>query len=484
MPYLNEVVFASSNKSASKRISQQLKSGQLRKIAPRIYTSNLIDAPERIILRNWFKVLSHLFPKAILSHRSAVEAKPVEGHIFLTYTSTRNVLLPGLTVHLLEGPDSAISTNLFFENLYRSSEARMFLENMQPVQGTTKTPKTLKREILEGRLESIIRTRGDQALNTLRDEAKLVAIEADLMKEFDYLNKLISALLSTHPSKILNSDVAKARASGEPFDPERIDLFGSLYDYLSDKELKNHQDLNTSESAYNSFAFFESYFSNFIEGTEFEIEEAKEIIRTETPMPLRDEDSHDILGTYQVVSNRKEMEILPVSAEHLTILLRERHKILLRARTSKNPGQFKDRNNRAGNTEFVDWKLVAGTLKKGYELYSLLRDPFAKACYIMFLVSEVHPFLDGNGRIARVMMNAELSAKGLSKILIPTVYRIDYIGAIKKLTKTGKPETYINMLSRAYEFSANVHGEGLEEVEAYLRNCNAFETDEDYILRF
>jgi len=27
---------------------------------------------------------------------------------------------------------------------------------------------------------------------------------------------------------------------------------------------------------------------------------------------------------------------------------------------------------------------------------------------MMFLVSEVHPFLDGNGRIARVMMNAEL----------------------------------------------------------------------------
>src|SRR6218665_647623 len=147
MPYLNEVVFASSNKSASKKISQQLKAGQLRKIAPRIYTSNTTDPSERIILRNWFKVLSHLFPKAILSHRSAVEGKPVDGHIFLTYTSTRNVLLPGLTVHLLEGPDCAIGTNLFFENLYRSSEARMFLENMQPVQGTTKVPKTLKREI-------------------------------------------------------------------------------------------------------------------------------------------------------------------------------------------------------------------------------------------------------------------------------------------------------------------------------------------------
>ena len=28
--------------------------------------------------------------------------------------------------------------------------------------------------------------------------------------------------------------------------------------------------------------------------------------------------------------------------------------------------------------------------------------------FMMFMISEIHPFLDGNGRLARVMMNAEL----------------------------------------------------------------------------
>ena len=36
-----------------------------------------------------------------------------------------------------------------------------------------------------------------------------------------------------------------------------------------------------------------------------------------------------------------------------------------------------------------------------------LDDPIARAIYMMFLVSEVHPFDDGNGRMARIMMNAE-----------------------------------------------------------------------------
>jgi Fic family protein len=38
----------------------------------------------------------------------------------------------------------------------------------------------------------------------------------------------------------------------------------------------------------------------------------------------------------------------------------------------------------------------------------------------MFLISEVHPFDDGNGRVARAFMNAELVAAGHCRILIPS----------------------------------------------------------------
>lgn len=484
MRNLHEIVFASSDKSVSKKVRQQLKNGQLREIAPRVYTTNLSDDAGKIVLRNWFYILSHLFPDAILSHRSALDGRPINGHIFLSYSSTRNVQLPGLIVHLLKGAGKNIGTTHFFEKLHRSSEPRAFLENMQSTRSTAEFSKKLTVEALEKKLETIIRTRGEKELNKIRDEARYLSDFLNMPKEFERLNNLISALLSTHSSKILNTEVARARALGEPFDPERDALFNILYDYLADKEFKHQTDINIADSNYNNFAFFESYFSNFIEGTEFTINEAKEIIATETPMPARDEDSHDILGTYQVVSNRKEMSITPESADHFLELLRTRHETMLRARTGKRPGQFKDRNNRAGETEFVNWELVTGTLKKGYQWYSLLNDPLAKAAFMMFLVAEVHPFLDGNGRIARVMMNAELTAKRMSKILIPTVYRIDYLDAIRKLTRRRDPETYVRMLNRAYEFSATVHGEDLDAMERYLRSCNAFEQGDEQILRF
>ncbi len=482
-PFLNEVIGGSSNDAESRKISRLVKEGKLKKIAPRVYTSNLSDPPESIVRRNWYIILSILYPESILSHRSALEGMPINNHVFITHKYSKNIELPGLTIHLLNGPGKIYGTTTFYKDLYRSTEARAFLENMQTVQGTTTHPKALRKSHIEERLETIIRTRGEDALNQVRDEAKSIADHLDMEKEFETLSQVISALLSTHTSKILNSAVAKARALGEPFDPDRIDLFQKLYQYLNEHGFENYMDKNGSLKAYQSFAFFEGYFSNFIEGTEFEVAEAKAIVQTETPQPLRDEDSHDILGTYHIVSDRKQMSICPESAEQLLDLLRERHRVLLAARTGKKPGQFKEQNNRAGSTQFVDWKLVAGTLKKGFDFYKFLQDPFAKAAYMMFLVSEVHPFLDGNGRIARVMMNAELSSKNLSKIIIPTVYRVDYLGAIKRLTKKSEPATYVKMLQRAYKFSSSVHGEDLDSMEAYLRKCNAFETEDGFILR-
>ena len=158
--------------------------------------------------------------------------------------------------------------------------------------------------------------------------------------------------------------------------------------------------------------------------------------------------------------------------------------MLLHARKSKNPGEFKNKNNRAGNTEFVDWTLVNGTLKKGFEWYTMLKDSFAKAVYMMFLVSEVHPFLDGNGRVARVMMNAELSSKRLSKIIIPTVYREDYMGALRKLTRQKIADPYIRMLARAYDFSAMLNQSSINKMEQYLIACDAFKEPKEGRLRF
>ena len=86
----------------------------------------------------------------------------------------------------------------------------------------------------------------------------------------------------------------------------------------------------------------------------------------------------------------------------------------------------------------------------------------------MLLIGEVHPFLDGNGRIARIMMNAELVHLCQSKIIIPTVYRDDNLGALRRLTRLQDASAYIRMLQRAHAFSATIQGDDMNKREKLL----------------
>jgi fido (protein-threonine AMPylation protein) len=477
---MNEIIFSSSNNNEAYSLSKLVKSGKIRKIAPRIYTSNLEDKPSEIIRRNILEILGNLYPGAVLSHRSAFEYKPTQSNqIFVTYTYTRKIKLPGVTINFIEGKGPVQGDNKLLGELYVSSKERAFLENLQITKKTGPDSKTLGLPQIEEKLDDILIMKAEEGLNSLRDRARKLAKDLYMQKEFELLNKIIGALFSTKPSGILKSDLALSRAAGQPYDRNRIELFEALFTYLHNKEFKDRPENNLSANSYRNFAFFEAYFSNYIEGTEFEVTEAKRIVDTGIPLAARSGDSHDILGTYQLVSSKSEMKILPSDGKEFLAILQARHKILLSSREEKNPGQFKEKNNRAGNTHFVDYKLVRGTLARGFEYYKVLTDPFARAAYIMFLISEVHPFEDGNGRIARVMMNAELVNRGQCKIIIPTVFRDDYILTLKKITNQKNPVPYFEMLNKAHLFSEKLHYENYDDLNNYLVSSNAFyEPDE------
>jgi Fic family protein len=101
----------------------------------------------------------------------------------------------------------------------------------------------------------------------------------------------------------------------------------------------------------------------------------------------------------------------------------------------------------------------------------------------MFAISEIHPFLDGNGRIARVMMNAELVKENQAKILIPTVYRDDYILALRKLTRQEEPGAFVRMLSRIHEYSTTITGSNMDDMQIILEETNAFREHDDAKLK-
>lgn len=190
------------------------------------------------------------------------------------------------------------------------------------------------------------------------------------------------------------------------------------------------------------------------------------------PLKYREDDSHDILGTYQAILASKENPSLPESADEFVARLQEWNRRVIESRKDERPGEFKTQANRAGNTVFVRPDMVIGTLMKGFEIIMSATTPANRAAIAMFVVAEVHPFNGGNGRTARVAMNHYLTNAGLTRIIIPTVFRDDYISAMKAMTG-GHPTPLGRMLERAARFSRWLDTSSKERCFEMLRASNA-----------
>ncbi len=464
-----------SNKEIANRIARELKKGNIRKIGPRLYTTNLKDSPEYIIKKHLWVIVSEYFPDGLIADRTALENAPAtDGSVFLISQRKRDVLLPGYTLKPRIGSPALPTDYPFIGHLKICSQARAFLENMQASRTRSgKVSRTLSQHEIEEKLERILVGGGEKALSKLRDEAKTLSLTLHLEDEYKNLDKLIGALLGTKEAALL-SEIAISRTKGHPYDPKRIDLFQTLFAALKKLAPQNLLRLNPSEEAKTNLAFFEAYFSNFIEGTEFEITEATDIIFKGRLFPERPEDAHDILGTYQIVSSIEEMSKSYANFDEFISLLMDRHFQVMTSRVDKKPGEFKDRVNRAGSTTFVDPELVMGTLLKGFEMMRSLEVPFQRAVFVMFLIGEVHPFLDGNGRLSRIMMNSELIRANEYPIIIPIIYRNNYLSALKALSHNGICEPLIRTMDFAQRYVASIDWSDFDKATEQLTRTHAF----------
>jgi hypothetical protein len=464
-----------SDTAISREVSRAVKAGRLRKLASRLYTRNLVDPPETIVQRNLWIIVAGYFPGALVADRTALENAPAtDGSICLISRRGNDIRLPGLVLRPRRGTPALSSDRPFIAGLHLCSTARAYLENMRASRARGGLlARTLTRAQIEERLDTLIRRSGEDAAKRLRAEVRKLAPALRMKPEADELDAIIGALLGTRDKK-LKTRAAIARRRGRAYDPDRLALFQKLH-----AALRNHPPVSRlaparGAKATATLAFFEAYFSNFIEGTEFAVEEAADIVFRGAIPNERPQDAHDVLGTWRIVSDTQEMRRTPKDGAALAQMLRARHAAIMGGRPEKRPGEYKATENRAGSIVFVAPDLVAGTLDQGFDLYRSLEAPFERAVFMMFLVAEVHPFADGNGRAARIMMNAELVSGGEERIVIPTVYRANYLSSLKALSQTGRPEPLIRMLDYAQKWTAAIDWRSVEGTRRELEACNAF----------
>ena len=462
-------------------IAKAIREGRIRRLAPNIYTADLMSRPAEIISANRWSILANVLPGSVIADRSAAEdGRIVTGRLFVVSDLPRkSIRLPGLEIRVRPGePIEAPVPDLPWpEGLRLASPARTLLDNLAKSRSRGgQVARTLSLAELEDWLARKALAWGPSRLERLRQDAVSLANTLGAEGQLDVVELLFDQVSGRLPPRPQAGPLLVALTQGRAWDERRV----AMFDRAARDSARLGPDLVPEwlppPEHPGELPFHESYFSNYIEGTEFTIDEARQIVDTQQPPAARPADGHDILGTYQCVSDPVGRSTTSDDPDELVGYLVDRHRTILGGRPDQEPGRWKTATNRVGAYDFVAPELVEGTLRKGLALVSGIPPGIGRALYMMFVLLEVHPFADGNGRVARVMMNAELSAADASRIVIPSVYREEYLSGLRRASlNDGDIDGLVRVMAYAWRWTAAMPWGDRAAVEGQLEATNALQ---------
>ncbi len=460
-------------------LSRAVAARRIRRLARGVFTADLGADPAELVARNRWAILARLVPDALIADRSAASGGVPNAGV-LTVVSMRRkeeLVLPGLVIAPRAGPGPLSDDVGWAAGLHMTSDARTLVDNLAVSRSrAAKIARTLSRAELEDWVVRTSQRRPDGWILDLRSRALEVCHEVGAPDRLQLVEDIIGAATGTRAARAGAGSLLVARASGHEYDPDRVERFEEFVRFLASvpPEFDVPAELPAPVDEHEtSLPFFEAYFSNFIEGTEFSIAEAEAIVETGEIPEARPEDAHDVLGTYQAVLDPELRAAVPTSVDELFELLERRHRLVMSGRPEKRPGRFKEKSNQAGSYVFVPPHLVEGTLVEGFRRLADLPPGFPRAAFALFFISEVHPYDDGNGRVARAALCAELTAVGQSRIVVPIVFRNEYQTALRALSRDGRGDLYTRTLAYAWRWTAGMPWHERSAVDGHLAATNA-----------
>jgi len=198
------------------------------------------------------------------------------------------------------------------------------------------------------------------------------------------------------------------------------------------------------------------YNSNAIEGSALTLRETQLILETGLTIGGKSLREHfevtnhkDAIEYVESLVDKKE----PVSAFHV----RQIHKLVLSQIDDENAGQYRKTEVRIAGAKHVPpeaWEIP----QRIADWENWLKDsqkkihPVELAAQAHHRLVAIHPFIDGNGRTARLVMNLIMFKQGYPPAVILRVNRKQYYQVLMQ-ADTGKNDPLVNFVGRAVDHS-------------------------------
>jgi Fic family protein len=209
------------------------------------------------------------------------------------------------------------------------------------------------------------------------------------------------------------------------------------------------------------------YNSNAIEGSTITLRETRLILETGLTVGGKS------LREHFEVTNHKEaiqyVEDLVRNTEPLTAFhVRQIHKLILTHIDDENAGRYRKTQVRIAGAPFTppeSWQITRLMAEWSDWVASVegSMHPIVLAAQAHHRLVAIHPFIDGNGRTARLVMNLLLMRSGYPPTVILRVNRRQYYSVLAK-ADSGDPDALENFVGRAVENSLNLYIEACKPV--------------------
>ncbi len=240
------------------------------------------------------------------------------------------------------------------------------------------------------------------------------------------------------------------------------DFFKSLDEKKKILDSKRPLPKETLKSLEENFKLEWTYNSNAIEGNTLTLKETKVVLEGITIGGKTMREHLEAINHNEAIEFLE--ELINDNRELTEIDIKNIHAIVLKGIDDKNAGRYRTENVIISGASHIPPESIRvpelmEKLIYRYDEWKEKYHPIVVAALLHAEFVKIHPFIDGNGRTARLLMNFEVMKNGYPPIIIKTEQRHKYYDTLDEGAMTGNYTEFVKIVAE----------QAVEMIDLYLK---------------